>query len=110
MGHVNVDRMLATLTPQQVDEWWASARLEGWDNDSEWRKFGLIASQVHNSVVQLIVTFLQKEDKPTDEELDKMMKTGSDFIPEFLTPEQAEEQSSQASDDEIENYFARRYG
>jgi hypothetical protein len=46
LGHVNVDAMANTLTPDQVKEWQAVALIDGWDNG--WNHTAEILSMLHS--------------------------------------------------------------
>lgn len=48
VGRVDVDRLLHELSPEQFEEHWAAALLDGWGGDSSWLRIGAIASEVHN--------------------------------------------------------------
>lgn len=43
-----MDRLLHELSPEQFEEHWAAALLDGWGGDSSWLRVGAIACEVHN--------------------------------------------------------------
>lgn len=43
-----MDRLLHELSPEQFEEHWTAALLDGWGGDSSWLRVGAIAAEVHN--------------------------------------------------------------
>lgn len=53
--------MLHELSPEQFEELWAAALLDGWGGDSSWLRVGAIAAEIRNLRIGLEATA-----QPTD--------------------------------------------
>ena len=73
MGVIDVDRMLESMTPQQMDEWLAYYQVEPFGD--EWLQAGTIAAVVYNVVASVGSAMGGKSLKEKD------MRDPDDFIP-----------------------------
>lgn len=55
LGRVNVDQMLAEISPQQFREWKAYEQVEPWGD--EWRQSSTIATVVANEIRRVVAMF-----------------------------------------------------
>jgi hypothetical protein len=74
MGRVDVDAMLAELTPQQLGEWMAAIDFVGLDDS--WLQAGTISAAIHNSVLRAMAGFTKS--RKVDR---KSVAKATDYIP-----------------------------
>lgn len=84
--------MLASMTPDQFDEWLAEHNIEPWGDD--WQQAGTIAKVVENKLGAIIAAFAGCEPPPLKQAQDyyRPDTSGGDAGggPQWLTPEESQ--------------------
>lgn len=98
VGRLDVDKMLAEMTPGQFEELWAMQLIDGWGD--EWMQAGTIAAAGHNAAV------LTSGAEVTQ----SMLHDPADYVPRACRPPGAKPAARKLTAAESEAMAKARYG